>query len=167
MEFSKSRRKLHMSSFSTIRTFLMDCGKICGVYSFSHRLEVRFRDIDALGHVNNAVYLSYLEQARVLYFQKLGLRDDQKPLTLLARNEIDYLRPVLLGEELEVLLRVAKIGTKSLRFEGELRAAGELAARAASVLVWYDFEGSSSIAVPDDARRKIEAFEGRSFAETA
>jgi acyl-CoA thioester hydrolase len=138
-------------------------GKIPGVYRFSHRLEVRFRDLDALGHVNNAVYLSYLEQARVLYFQRLNLRSDGEPLTLLARNEIDYLRPVLLGEELEVFVRVARIGTKSLRFECEIHAAGELAARAASVLVWYDFENSRSVAVPDEARRKIEAFEGRTL----
>jgi acyl-CoA thioester hydrolase len=133
------------------------------VYHFSHRLEVRFRDIDALGHVNNAVYLSYLEQARVLYFQHLGLRDDQEPLTLLARNEIDYLRPVLLGETLEVFLGVVRIGHKSLRFEYEVRANGELAARAASVLVWYDFGAAKSIPVPLAVRRQLEAFEGRSL----
>ncbi len=147
----------------TARAFARRCerDKISTVYRFSHRLEVRFRDIDALGHVNNAVYLSYLEQARVLYFQHLKLRMDQEPLTLLARNEIDYLRPVLLGEALEVFLGVVRIGNKSLRFEYEVHANGELAARAASVLVWYDFQAFKSIPVPPDVRRALEAFEGR------
>ena len=111
-----------------------------------------------LGHVNNAVYLSYLEQARMVYLQRLGLRADH-PTTILVRNEIDYSRPVFLLDSLEVFVRVARIGTKSLEFQYEIHANGLPCAKASSVIVWYDFSAQKSVPVPADARGIIEAFE--------
>ncbi len=132
------------------------------MFFFSHQLEIRFRDIDALGHVNNAVYLSYLEQTRAKYLFALGLRGSH-PTTILVSNEIDYLRPVLLHESLEVKMRCAEIGRKSLKFEYEVYANAQLAARAKSVHVWFDFETQVSIAVPPEAIAKLEALEQRTL----
>jgi acyl-CoA thioester hydrolase len=128
------------------------------VFRFSYPLEIRFRDLDMLGHVNNAVYLSYLEQARMVYLQRLGLRADH-PTTILVRNEIDYSRPVFLLDTLEVFVRVARIGTKSLKFQYEIHANRIPCAKASSVIVWYDFVAQKSVPVPADARGAIEAFE--------
>ena len=128
------------------------------MFRFSLPLEIRFRDLDMLGHVNNAVYLSYLEQARMVYLQRLGLRADH-PTTILVRNEIDYSRPVFLLDSLEVFVRVARIGTKSLEFQYEIHANGLPCAKASSVIVWYDFSAQKSVPVPADARGIIEAFE--------
>lgn len=131
-------------------------------FFFSHTLEIRFKDIDALGHVNNAVYLTYLEQTRAKYLEQLGLRGSH-PTTILVSNEIDYLRPVLLHDILEVKMRCSSIGHKSLKFEYEVYANSQLAARAISTHVWFDFEKNTSIAVPPEAIGKLEHLEQRSL----
>lgn len=128
------------------------------MFFFSHQLEVRFRDIDALGHVNNAVYLSYLEQTRAKYLERLGLRGSH-PTTILVGNEIDYLRPVLLHESLEVRMRCTEIGRKSLKFEYEVYANAQLSARAKSAHVWFDFDAGQSMLVPPEAIAQLEGLE--------
>jgi acyl-CoA thioester hydrolase len=128
------------------------------VFRFAHPIEVRFRDIDLLGHVNNAVYLSYLEQARAIYLHRLGLRQDH-PTTVLVRNEIDYRRPVHLGDAVTVAVRVARIGNKSLEFQYEVRVDDVTCAIASSVHVWFDFATNQSVRVPNNARAVIESFE--------
>jgi acyl-CoA thioester hydrolase len=129
---------------------------------FSYRPEIRFRDIDVLGHVNNAVYLSYLEQTRILYLTQLGLRGS-RPSTILVANEIDYLRPVLLEDRLEVRMACERIGTKSLVFVYELYVGDVLTARAKSTHVWFDAATSTTGVVPDHAVQVLEGFEGRAL----
>lgn len=125
-------------------------------------VEVRFRDLDSLGHVNNAVYLTYFEVARIAYIARLGLSDPVRPTMLLARIEVDYLRPVHLGEPVEIGLRTSVVGTKSFTLDCELTASGEPAARAKSVQVWFDPAQGRSVPIPDEVRAKIAAFEGGS-----
>ena len=132
------------------------------MFKFKHPVEVRFRDIDAFHHVNNAVYLTYLEQARVMYLRGIELFAPSHTM-ILARIEVDYLKAVFLGDRLEVWARVAKIGTKSLEFQYELYANGVLCASASSVHVWYDFETNQSQPVPLEVRRTLEQFEGRTL----
>ena len=84
-----------------------------GMSHFSHRLEVRFRDCDAMGHTNNAVYLTFLEQARFAHWRSLwGFGNPQTPPDLpgviLAHVEADYRRPSRYGDVLEVRLTVAE-----------------------------------------------------------
>jgi acyl-CoA thioester hydrolase len=69
-------------------------------------IQVRFRDLDALGHVNNAVYLTYLEVARAAYFSRLEPDWVGKGHFILARAEVDFLRPILLEDPVEVGVRV-------------------------------------------------------------
>ena len=128
------------------------------MFFFAHTLEIRFRDIDALGHVNNAVYITYLEQTRAKYLETLGLRGSH-PTTLLVGNEIDYLRPVLLHDSLEIKMRCLSIGRKSLKFEYHIFANLELAARAISTHVWFDFETKQSVLVPPEAVFRLETLE--------
>jgi acyl-CoA thioester hydrolase len=132
------------------------------VFKFKHPIEVRFRDIDAFHHVNNAVYLTYLEQARVMYLRGIDLFDPSHTM-ILARNEVDYRKAVFLGDQLEVWTRVSKIGHKSLEFQYELHANDVLCASASSVHVWYDFESNQSQPVPLEVRDVLERFEGRSL----
>ncbi len=128
------------------------------MFFFSHILEIRFRDIDALGHVNNAVYLTYLEQTRAKYLEALGLRG-LHPTTLVVSNQIDYLRPVLLHDTLEIKMRCLSIGRKSLKFEYHVFANTQLAARAISTHVWFDFEVGQSVLVPPEAVFRLETHE--------
>ena len=122
-------------------------------FPFVHRETVRFRDLDGMRHVNNAVFSTYLEQARLAWFGS----DETMPLedVILARTEIDFRSPVSAGEVVEVGVRPSRLGTKSFELEYELRANGRVVAEAKSVLVGYDYARGESVAIPERWRRRL------------
>ena len=103
-----------------------------------------------MGHVNNAVYSTYLEEARIDVLG--GLAD-----FILARVEIDFRSELRAGEEIEVGTRVGRIGTKSFELEHEIRADTRVVAEARSVLVAYDYERAESVALSEDLRARLTA----------
>lgn len=123
--------------------------------------EIRFSDIDAMGHVNNAVYLSYFEQARMAFFRELlNMKWDwNKQGILLARNEVDYKLPILLNDDVRVETRCTHMGTKSLTFSYNIfKRVGEdeiLTSSGASVLVCFDSSAMKTIPVPEVWRNLI------------
>jgi acyl-CoA thioester hydrolase len=118
-------------------------------YPFVHRDTVRFRDVDAWGHVNNAVYLTYCEDARMAYLAHLGLvRSVDEAQMILARAEIDFRSPTHVGEPIEVGVRPGRLGTKSFVLEYELRAPDRVVAQSTSVLVAYDYTRGEAVRVP-------------------
>ena len=125
---------------------------------FTHRLEVRFRDCDPLGHVNNAVYLTYLEQARFSLWRKLwGLGEDTsssaRPGVILARSEVDYKIPARYGDTLEIRLFLARLGRTSFTYSYEVvDQAGRIVAVATTVQVMYDYKTAKPVPIPDDIR---------------
>lgn len=126
---------------------------------------VRFSDTDALGHVNNANYLSFLEVARVDYLTKiLGRKKIEDFGVIIARVEIDYKSPAFHHETLRVGCRVTEIGGASIRmsYRVEDKATGRLVAEAATVLVTFDYDLGRPKRVPEDWRRKMEDFDGLS-----
>jgi len=120
------------------------------VAGFPHvrRERVRFRDCDAMGHVNNAVFSTYLEEARIDVLG--GLRD-----FILARVEIDFRSELHAGEEIEVGTRAGHLGTKSFELEHEIRTDGRVVAEAKSVLVAYDYDRAESVPMSDDMRARL------------
>ncbi|HUH14731.1 MAG TPA: thioesterase family protein [Gaiellaceae bacterium] len=114
-----------------------------------HRERVRFRDCDAMGHVNNAVYSTYLEESRIGVLG--GLTQ-----FILARVEIDFRSELRLGEEVEVRTRCSRIGSKSFDLEHVIAAGDRVVAEARSVLVSYDYALGESVPVPDDLRARLE-----------
>ncbi|MGH2455937.1 MAG: acyl-CoA thioesterase [Candidatus Limnocylindria bacterium] len=134
---------------------------------FRHRtpIEVRFRDIDAFGHVNNAVVSTYVEQARVRYLRDVLTVDPvgRMPL-ILAMIKVDYVSPILFQDAVEIGSRVDWIGRSSFAMSHRLRVReGRELARAASVLVAYDYRAGGPMPVPDDWRAALTAHEGRSL----
>jgi acyl-CoA thioester hydrolase len=127
---------------------------------FEHEIDVRFRDCDAMGHVNNAVYLTYLEQARVESWQRMtgGLAGFPRNV-ILARVEIDYRAPATLGDRLVVRLRVAAVGRTSFTLDCEIRNArtGQTVASARTVQVMYDYETRRPVEIPVEVRARLEA----------
>ncbi len=129
---------------------------------FPHRLVVRFRDCDALGHVNNAVYFTYLEQTRFHHWLSLGadIRDRAPgaPGFILARAECDFEAQATYGDELEVRLSVAAVGRTSFTYDYEIVKVetGERVASARSVQVSFDYETKKPVAIPDELREKLE-----------
>jgi acyl-CoA thioester hydrolase len=127
-------------------------------FPFVHRETVRYRDADAFGHVNNAVFLTYLEQARNAFLRGLGLIRSIEDITMiLARVEIDYRAQLDVDEEVEIGVRCSRIGTKSFELEYRLRAGERLVAEARTVLVGFDYERDESVPVRDDWRAALAA----------
>lgn len=121
-------------------------------------IQVRFADCDMMGHVNNAVYLSYFEMARIHYFGILfgKDRDWKKNGVLLRKNEVEYLKPVLLHEKPEIHIFTEHIGTKSFSVSYELKVDGELRTTGSSVLVCFDSTVNSSIALTEEMKQALE-----------
>jgi acyl-CoA thioester hydrolase len=143
--------------------------------SFRHltRLEVRFRDIDAFGHVNNAAFVTYLEQARIRYLvDNLEIETPQHLPLILAALQVDFRAPILFGQEVEIETRVDWIGNTSLSMSHRMTAgagsdAARLVAEASTVLVAYDYNTERPIRVPDPWRAAFAAYEGRSLERAA
>lgn len=134
-------------------------------FHFYHPIEVRYGDLDPQGHVNNARYLTYIEQARVAYIQRLGLWDGRSFLdvgVILADAHVTFREPVLFGQDVRVWVRVSRLGNKSMTFEYRLDEAnsGQEFAVASTVLVAYDYHNQETIPVPDAWRRAIVELEG-------
>lgn len=129
-----------------------------------HRLQVRFSDCDPLGHVNNAKYLTYLEQARlVLWRGQIGswarLRPDGKRGEgfILARAEVDFRAQARDGDELEVRLALGRFGRTSAAYEYEVVdvATSVLVAKAQTVQVWFDYDAGTAIPLTEETKRKL------------
>jgi len=135
-------------------------------FTVVHELRPRFRDTDAMGHINNAVYVTYLEVARQEYWRSLaGQADYGRVPFILARVECDFRSEALLHELLELHIRCARVGTKSFAFEYEIRAqeTQRVVVEAKSVQVCYDYAAKRSIPVPDALRGALERLEGRAL----
>ena len=136
---------------------------------FHHRtrVEVRFRDLDAFGHVNNAVTTSYVEHGRIRYLRDvLGFSPVGEMPMILAMIQVDYVTPIYFGEYVEVASRVDWIGTTSLAMSHRLSAGEDEheVARATSVLVAYDYAESKPMPVPQVWRSTLTEYEGRDLA---
>ena len=131
-----------------------------------HAQEVAFGDLDAFGHVNNAVYLRYIESARIGYMREvLGIQSLEDLLVIVARVNVDFRSRATLGETLDVGARVSRIGTKSFDMDHEIRGPdGRLVATASTTLVTFDYRGDATMPVPDLWRERIETYEATEFA---
>ena len=126
---------------------------------YSHRLDVRFRDCDPLGHANNAVYLTYLEQARLHYWRGLwgfGEPGSLVPGVIMARAEIDYRLPARYGQTLEIRIDLAAIGRTSFTYDYEIVDEEDRSiASARTVQVMYDYATAKPVPIPDEIRQKM------------
>tara|TARA_R110002050_G_scaffold300621_3_gene471034 strand:- start:8508 stop:8921 length:414 start_codon:yes stop_codon:yes gene_type:complete len=132
---------------------------------FFSPIDIRFRDLDALGHVNNVVYMTYVEQARVRYFDAVfGTRHDWDEWgVLLARTEINYIQPLLFKDVAKCGLECVAIGNKSMEFEFKMFKTVDgndiEVASGLNVLVAFNHTENKSILVPDVWKNAVEAFE--------
>ncbi|MGD9002138.1 MAG: thioesterase family protein [Anaerolineae bacterium] len=132
------------------------------LFRFSTTVEVRWRDLDALSHVNNAVYFTYLEQARVGYLCELGLvsKTPSGIGFILAEACCQFKSPLTLGERVTIYVRVSELRNSSFIFEYRMEGEEQrLAAEARSTQVCYDYERSSPIPISEEWRKAIADFE--------
>jgi len=134
-------------------------------FRFFYPIDVRYGDLDPQGHVNNAAFLTYLEHARVAYIRRLGLWDGKSFLEIgfiLARVELDYKAPILLTDQVEVGIRVSRLGNKSLDMEYLVRekGTGKVFAVGKTVQVAYDYQQGATIPLRETWLEAIQAYEG-------
>ncbi len=134
-------------------------------FRFYYPIEVRYGDLDPQGHVNNARFLTYFEQARIRYVINLNLWDGRSYFDIgfiLADAHVTFLGPVFFGQEIRVGVRVTRLGNKSLNMEYSLEdiQTGKQLALGSSALVTYDYQDSRTIPIPAHWRKTIATFEG-------
>ena len=125
---------------------------------FVHTETVRFRDLDPMGHVNNAVYLTYIESARTAFLLSRRAISGLDDLAIVvARAEIDFRSPLRFGEDVEIAVRPVRFGAKSFDLQYELRAGGRLVAQANTVCVGFDYSRREPMAIPNEWRERLAA----------
>jgi acyl-CoA thioester hydrolase len=138
---------------------------------FAHRLTVRFRDCDMMGHANHAVYFTYMEECRFALWRALGggsgvlvLSGVEGPGagTIIVHAECDYRAPCVVHDELEVRLTIGNIGRSSFAFQYEIVkvATGQRVADGKTVNVAYDYAAARAIPIPDSTRALLEQARG-------
>ncbi|MGH7731744.1 MAG: acyl-CoA thioesterase [Candidatus Eiseniibacteriota bacterium] len=135
-------------------------------FTVVHEIVPRFRDTDAMGHINNAVYVTYLEVARQVYWARLDATSDYRRVPfILAHVTIDFRSEALVNERLEVGIRMEWIGARSFAFGYRIweKTSGRTVAEASTVQVCYDYAAKKTIPMPDGLRRALETFEGRAL----
>jgi len=137
-------------------------------YRFSHEIQVQFRDLDALGHVNNAVFFSYFEIVRTAYFLRLAM-PFHDPITdfkefpfILLEISCKFLSPAFFMETLVFYTRISRIGKKSFDMEYLVtsKTDGRLVATGRSTQVHYNYKEKRTSELPEWMRKKFEEFEG-------
>lgn len=129
-------------------------------------LRPRFRDTDAMGHVNNAVYVTYLEVARQEYWRALTENSNYRVVPfILAHVTIDFRSEALMHETLELCIRCSYVGGKSFGFDYAIREqqSGRIVVEANTVQVFYDYTAKRTIPCPEELRARLQAFEGHAL----
>jgi acyl-CoA thioester hydrolase len=135
-------------------------------YHFYHPIEVRYGDLDPQGHLNNAKFVTFFEQARIQYIKHLGLFKEGQSFmdigVILADIHIAYKKPVEWGMPVKVGVRTLRIGNKSMTVEQTIvhEQTEELYAIGEAVMVAYDYHTAKSILIPQEWREAVYKFDG-------
>lgn len=135
-------------------------------FPYEIEVEVAFRDIDAMGHVNNAVFFSYFETARVKYIMKLFEPGDLADFDLLdlplilVEATCSYKSPALMGEILKIGIGFSRFGNKSFDLLYRILGQdGRLVASGKTIQVMYDYGTRSAYPIPDNIKKQVQAFQ--------
>lgn len=121
------------------------------------RIRVRFRDVDAMQHVNNAVYFTWMETARTEYYlEARGVRNVEDVDIIVARATCEYKRGVRMAEEVVVRVWPSRVGKTSFDLSYELRVGDEVVALGHTVQVSYDYAKRGKKPIPDGLRAALE-----------
>lgn len=130
-------------------------------YRFRHVIQVRYSDMDMLGHANNAVYLTYLELARIEYFREVNRQDWKNIAMVLAHADLDFRIPITPDIQPVVRMRTVHFGTSSMTIENIItdEAAERMFFSASTVLVAINPKTGRPLAIPDEEKQKVIDYE--------
>ncbi len=132
-----------------------------GTFRFRHAVEVRFRDLDPMGHAHHSLPLVYFEEARAAYWRDVAGQGGLAGIGyVMGEVSLRYHARIHFPQRLQVLTRVSRLGGKSWSMQYQLRGpGGELLASGESTQVMYDYAAGSSIPIPEDIRERIARYE--------
>jgi acyl-CoA thioester hydrolase len=140
--------------------------KLLTGFHYKTPLSIRFADIDAFGHVNNAVYLTYFEVARSSYWEEVVHWDWDKMGIILGRAEINYLKPIGLNDKVFAYVRTSRIGTSSFDLDYILvkmkNGVEEICTTGSTVCITFNYLLKTSEDIPEAHRFKMQEFEALS-----
>jgi len=138
-------------------------------FNFSTTIQLRWKDIDQFGHVNNAVYLTYFETARFYYNRDVNQWNWDEDQYIIASVKVDYLRPLFYPGDIKVYLRTTEVGEKSFCFHYAItfmkNGVEKLAATGQSTQVFFDLKNQKTIPIPERIVKQWEAFEKKEYFE--
>ena len=134
--------------------------------AFKHKIpiQVRYKDVDIQGHVNNANHITYFETARVNYFNDILVRNDwNKTGMILAKTVIDYFEPVFMDDKVFCYTKITSFGNKSFEITNlitKLTEKGEInCAEGKSVIVCFNYEIKQTVEIPNEWKEAVKAYE--------
>ena len=132
-------------------------------FNYQTTIQLRWKDIDQFGHVNNAVYLTYFETARYYYNRDVNQWNWEQDQYIIASTKVDYLRPIFYPGDIKVYLRISDIGEKSFVFNYaitfEKNNLEKLAATGQSTQVFYDLKNQKTILIPERIVQQWRTYE--------
>lgn len=132
-------------------------------FRFKREVDIRWSDMDEMRHVNNAVYLTYFEQARVYYFHESCQWDWKMDGAILANAHVEYLRPVVFPNPTFIYVRTSKMGSKSFELQYMITSfvdgKEELTTTGFTTMVMFDYKTNKTTLIPDYLRERIVNFE--------
>jgi acyl-CoA thioester hydrolase len=138
---------------------------MCTIEGFHYKtsIPIRFADIDAFGHVNNAIYLTYFEIARSVYWKEIIKWDWKSMGIIIRKSEIEYLKPILLHDEIYAYVRTSRIGHSSFDVEyilvKKINGKEEICTTGLTSCVTFDYNLSKSFPIPPYQKNKMKDFE--------
>ncbi len=128
---------------------------------FTSEVRVRFGETDALGHVNNASYFVYMENARIDFLGEIGASTSLEDWSYVVGHvSCDFINQAFFNENLELISKVTHIGTKSFTLHHELvrKSSGECVAKGKAVLIHFNFKTQTSEPIPPETRAQLEQY---------
>lgn len=129
-------------------------------FNYKTPVSIRFADIDAFGHVNNAIYLTYFEMARSAYWKDIIEWDWSSVGIILRNSHVEYLKPIMLNDEVYAYVRTSRIGGSSFDLEYLLtkivNGEEQLCTSGSTLCVAYDYNAGKPVPIPDYQRKKME-----------
>jgi acyl-CoA thioester hydrolase len=121
------------------------------------KIKVRFEDIDALGHLNNAKFFTYLEEGRIALFEKIRGKFSLDQVDFVVKYlEGNFIEPIYLGSEVTIRVEIEKIGNTSITLKETIWYNNKLCFEGKCVLVFYDFKKGTKKSIPEDVLDKIK-----------
>lgn len=132
-------------------------------FKYKTTIETRFADFDMMGHVNNALYFTFMEIARTKYWKQAILWDWEQTGVVIAQASLDYISPVYLKDKISMYVRTSRIGSTSFDLEyllvKHLNDKEEICAKGKSVCVAFDYSSKKPTPIPEKEKNKMIEFE--------